>query len=170
LRSRSDEADQRTTVGDTSAGTAGPAAKWLVDTFHFVEGQIREIRDDLPRGFYRQLPKLADGPLKGYQRVFGIDWAFVAHTDTRFDPQTADWPCLCLPRLAGQLHRHALLAQRNPHRPPNADGDRGAGSLEESLSETHALPDQPGKRFLIISKLTRDYYVVFLYRGVWKIA
>jgi cyclic beta-1,2-glucan synthetase len=64
-----------------------PAAEWLVDNFHVVEEQIREIRDDLPRGFYRQLPKLADGPLEGYPRVFGIGWAFVAHTDSRFDPQ-----------------------------------------------------------------------------------
>ena len=64
-----------------------PAAEWLVDNFHVVEEQIREIRDDLPRGFYRQLPKLADGPLQGYPRVFGIAWAFVAHTDSRFDPQ-----------------------------------------------------------------------------------
>ena len=29
-----------------------PAAEWLVDNFHVVEEQIREIRDDLPRGFY----------------------------------------------------------------------------------------------------------------------
>ncbi len=64
-----------------------PAAEWLVDNFHVVEEQIREIRDDLPRGFYRQLPKLADGPLQGYPRVFGIAWAFVAHTDSHFDPQ-----------------------------------------------------------------------------------
>ncbi|MGH7248242.1 MAG: glycosyl transferase, partial [Pseudomonadota bacterium] len=64
-----------------------PAAEWLVDNFHVVEQQIREIRDDLPRGFYRQLPKLANGPLEGYPRVFGIAWAFVAHTDSRFDPQ-----------------------------------------------------------------------------------
>jgi cyclic beta-1,2-glucan glucanotransferase len=64
-----------------------PAAEWLVDNFHVVEEQIREIRDDLPRGFYRQLPKLAGGPLEGYPRVFGIAWAFVAHTDSRFDPQ-----------------------------------------------------------------------------------
>ncbi len=64
-----------------------PAAEWLVDNFHVVEEQIREISDDLPRGFYRQLPKLADGPLEGYPRVFGIAWAFVAHTDSRFDPQ-----------------------------------------------------------------------------------
>ncbi len=53
-----------------------------------VEEQIREIRDDLPRGFYRQLPKLADGPLEGYPRVFGIAWAYVAHTDSHFDTQT----------------------------------------------------------------------------------
>jgi cyclic beta-1,2-glucan synthetase len=65
-----------------------PAAEWLVDNFHIVEEQIREIRDDLPRGFYHQLPKLAEGPLEGYPRVFGLAWAFVAHTDSRFDPET----------------------------------------------------------------------------------
>ena len=59
---------------------------WSI-TFTSHEEQIREIRDDLPRGFYRQLPKLAEGPLEGYPRVFGIAWAFVAHTDSRFDPQ-----------------------------------------------------------------------------------
>ena len=67
--------------------TITPAAEWLVDNFHVVEEQIREIRDDLPRGFYRQLPKLADGPLQGYPRVFGVAWAFVAHSDSHFDPQ-----------------------------------------------------------------------------------
>ena len=38
-----------------------PAAEWLVDNYHIVEEQIREIRDDLPPGYYRQLPKLATG-------------------------------------------------------------------------------------------------------------
>jgi cyclic beta-1,2-glucan synthetase len=63
-----------------------PAAEWLVDNFYIVEEQLREIRDDLPPGFYQKLPKLASGPLQGYPRVFGIAWAFVAHTDSRFDP------------------------------------------------------------------------------------
>ena len=62
-----------------------PSAEWLVDNFHVVEAQIRQIRDDLPPGYYRQLPKLADGPLAGYPRVLGLAWAFVAHTDSRFD-------------------------------------------------------------------------------------
>ena len=64
-----------------------PAADWLVDNYHVVEAQIQQIRDDLPPGYYRQLPKLADGPLAGYPRVFGLAWAFVAHTDSRFEPQ-----------------------------------------------------------------------------------
>src|SRR6266849_6591139 len=33
-----------------------PAAEWLVDNFHVVDEQLREIRDDLPAGFYRELP------------------------------------------------------------------------------------------------------------------
>jgi cyclic beta-1,2-glucan synthetase len=62
-----------------------PAAEWLIDNFHLVERQIREIRLDLPPRYYRQLPKLADGPFAGLPRVFGLVWAFVAHTDSRFD-------------------------------------------------------------------------------------
>ena len=62
-----------------------PAAEWLVDNYFLVEEQIREIRSQLPIGFYRQLPKLEKGPLAGYPRIFGLAWAFVAHTDSHFD-------------------------------------------------------------------------------------
>ncbi len=65
-----------------------PGAEWLLDNFHVVEEQIREIKTDLPPRFYHELPKLAGGHLKGYPRVFGLAWAFVAHTDSRFDLQT----------------------------------------------------------------------------------
>ena len=65
-----------------------PAAEWLLDNYHLVQEQIREIRDDLPPGYYRQLPKLADGPFAGYPRVFGLSWALVAHTDSRVDPES----------------------------------------------------------------------------------
>ena len=65
-----------------------PAAEWLVDNFYIVEEQILEIIDDLPPEFYRKLPKLTEGFLKGNPRVYGVAWAFVAHTDSRFDP---DW-------------------------------------------------------------------------------
>lgn len=72
-------------VGKKQPMTA--AAEWLLDNYHIVEEQIREIRGDLPPGYYRQLPKLAEGPFIGYPRVFGIAWAFVAHTDSLFEPE-----------------------------------------------------------------------------------
>jgi len=73
-------------VGEGHAIT--PAAEWLIDNYHLVEEQIRQIKDDLPPRFYRQLPKLASGPFIGYPRVFGIAWACIAHSDSRFDPET----------------------------------------------------------------------------------
>ena len=73
-------------VDDKAAIT--PAAEWLIDNFYLVERQIREVRLDLPPAYYRQLPKLADGPFAGLPRVFGLVWAFVAHTDSRFDVDT----------------------------------------------------------------------------------
>ncbi|WP_454827692.1 GH36-type glycosyl hydrolase domain-containing protein [Paraburkholderia xenovorans] len=63
-----------------------PAAEWLIDNYYLVDEQIGKIRDDLPPSYYRQLPKLSGGPFAGYPRVFGLAWAFVAHTDSRFDP------------------------------------------------------------------------------------
>ncbi|WP_090547583.1 GH36-type glycosyl hydrolase domain-containing protein [Paraburkholderia caballeronis] len=71
-------------VGNDEAIT--PAAEWLLDNYHLVEEQALQIRDDLPPSYYRQLPKLSAGPFAGYPRVFGLAWAFVAHTDSRFDP------------------------------------------------------------------------------------
>ena len=64
-----------------------PAAEWLIDNFHLVEMQVWDIRANLPTSYYRQLPKLASGPFMGYPRVFGMAWAFIAHTDSRFDPE-----------------------------------------------------------------------------------
>jgi cyclic beta-1,2-glucan synthetase len=62
-----------------------PAAEWLLDNFHLVETQLQEIREGLPRRYYAQLPKLTQEPLQGLPRVYGIAWAYVAHTDSVLD-------------------------------------------------------------------------------------
>src|SRR5947207_3571162 len=65
-----------------------PAAEWLVDNFHIVEEQVREIREDLPRGYYRELPKLAVGPFKDYPRIYAFSIELIAHTDSHIDTET----------------------------------------------------------------------------------
>ena len=62
-----------------------PAAEWLLDNFHLIEGQVKEIHDGLPRRYFRDLPVLLDPPLAGLPRIYGVAWAFVAHTDGAFD-------------------------------------------------------------------------------------
>ncbi|HTC22370.1 MAG TPA: hypothetical protein VK859_16065, partial [bacterium] len=65
-----------------------PAGEWLIDSFYVVEEQLRDIKRYLPHDFYNELPKLSDGFLRGYPRVYGLAWAYVAHTDSRFDPDS----------------------------------------------------------------------------------
>jgi cyclic beta-1,2-glucan synthetase len=65
-----------------------PAEEWLLDNFFVVDEQLRGIRDHLPGGYYRLLPKIAEGHLEGYPRVYGLAWAYVAHTDSRFELET----------------------------------------------------------------------------------
>ncbi|MBA3713248.1 MAG: hypothetical protein H0W76_12500 [Pyrinomonadaceae bacterium] len=68
--------------------TISPAAEWLVDNFHIVEEQLREIREDLPKGFYYELPKLANGHLAGYLRIYALALELIAHTDSRLESDT----------------------------------------------------------------------------------
>ena len=63
-----------------------PAAEWLLDNFHLVEAQLQQIREGIPRRYYADLPKLSVPPLQGLPRIYGIAWAYVAHTDSVLDP------------------------------------------------------------------------------------
>lgn len=62
-----------------------PAAQWLLDNFHLIEAQLLAIHEGLPRSYFRALPVLLDEPLAGLPRIYGVAWAFVAHTDGAFD-------------------------------------------------------------------------------------
>ncbi len=63
----------------------GPAAQWFLDNAALIDEQLSTIRHDLPHGFFRRLPRLRDEPLAGLPRVYGVAWAWVAHTDSGID-------------------------------------------------------------------------------------
>ncbi|HEY7612141.1 MAG TPA: glucoamylase family protein [Gemmatimonadales bacterium] len=50
-----------------------------------VQEHILEVRESLPRGYYRELPQLAGGPLAGYPRVYEIAIALISHTEARVE-------------------------------------------------------------------------------------
>ena len=74
-------------IGEQAASgyDISPAAEWLIDNFHLIEAQLKAIHEGLPHRYYRTLPMLVAPPLAGLPRVYGVAWAFVAHTDGAFD-------------------------------------------------------------------------------------
>ena len=62
-----------------------PAEAWLLDNFYLIEQQISLARRHLPRGYSRQLPRLADGPSGGFPRIYDLALELISHMDGRVD-------------------------------------------------------------------------------------
>src|SRR5580765_2617838 len=77
-------------LSSVGRGDVQPVAseQWLRDNHHVVQDQVREIRQDLPRRYYQQLPKLADGPFQGYPRIYLLARELIVHTAGRIDLET----------------------------------------------------------------------------------
>src|SRR5215217_4720158 len=145
-----------------------PAAEWLVDNYHIIEEQLREIRQDLPTSYYHELPKLAHGELEGYPRIYAVAFELIAHTDSHLDTHTLQrfirayqtvaplsigelWAVAITLRLAlvENLRRLALLIARG--RAERDEADRLADKLLELASLQPAnvmafLNERYGKR------------------------
>ena len=67
--------------------TIPSAAEWVIDNYHIVEEQLREIREDLPRRFYNELPKLEHGDWAGFPRVYELAHHLVVHTDSSLNQE-----------------------------------------------------------------------------------
>ncbi len=65
-----------------------PAQEWLLDNFYLIEEQIRTAKKHLPKGYSRELPRLAKGPSAGLPRVYDIALETISHGDGRVDPES----------------------------------------------------------------------------------
>ena len=65
-----------------------PAGEWLLDNFYLIEEQIRTAKLHLPKGYSRELPRLANGPSTGLPRVYDIALETISHGDGRVDPES----------------------------------------------------------------------------------
>ena len=62
-----------------------PSEEWLRDNHYVVRAQVQEIRRNLPRKYYEELPTIGAGRWRRYPRVYVLARDFVTHTAGRFD-------------------------------------------------------------------------------------
>ena len=136
-----------------------PAAEWLLDNFHLVEGEMREIRHHLPTRYYRELPKLATRELAGTARVYAMAVALLRYSDARLDPHRLDrfihayqtvaplsigelwaWPSML--KLALIEHLHRLTEELIRSREGRLAADRHFATFENRGAKGH-LPSLP---------------------------
>src|SRR6185295_8772224 len=71
----------RTLADDVRTGRfVTAAAEWLLDNFHLVTSEIRDIRQHLPGAYYRQLPTLASREQAGHTRIYAMAVELVRHS------------------------------------------------------------------------------------------
>ena len=59
-----------------------PAAQWLLDNHYLIEETVFQVKRDLPRRFYKELPVASFGGGQPVPRALAIAWAYVAHSDS----------------------------------------------------------------------------------------
>ena len=103
------------------------AAEWLLDNFHLVASEIRDIHRHLPASYYRQLPTLASREQAGHTRIYAMAVELLRHSDSRIDRQ----------QLAGV---HQQLPARRP-----ADDRRALGVAQHAEAGAHRKPQASGR-------------------------
>ncbi|NTW28974.1 MAG: hypothetical protein HGA39_06400 [Coriobacteriia bacterium] len=68
-------------------GGSSPAAEWLLDNYYLIEEQIHLVRADLPANYGVELPRLLEGDLIGFPRIYPAMLGLIAHTDSRLDDE-----------------------------------------------------------------------------------
>jgi len=146
--------------GDVRRGEPiAPAAEWLLDNFHLVEAEIREIRQHLPTPYYRELPKLAARERAGTARVYAMAVELLRYSDARLDSKRLErfvyafqtvaplsigelwaWPSVL--KLALVEHLRRLSEELLESRAGRLDADRLFNAFESAQprGRTPALP------------------------------
>jgi cellobiose phosphorylase len=67
-----------------------PAAEWMLDNLYLIEREYKDIKHNMPASYYRGLPVIKKGILKGYPRAYHLAVELISHTDGRVDEKTVE--------------------------------------------------------------------------------
>jgi cyclic beta-1,2-glucan synthetase len=169
-----DDAHRQLAAAVRAQEPLGPDAEWLLDNYYIIADVLRQVRHDLPRGYYAELPVLASGPLAGWPRVYDLAVALIAHTDSFVEdaqmvhfvqayqevaPLTTGelWAIPTMLRLAlleNLRHLASQTLQARADRKAAADWAEHAARGEPTLP----LPETPRDTFLVaLQQSLRDH-------------
>jgi cellobiose phosphorylase len=145
---------------------SSPAAEWLLDNFHIVVAALRDIRHDLPPGFFRRLPRIAADEFAGLPRIYAMALELIRCSAGRLDPQRLSrfvtafqsitpltmgelwaWPSALKLALVEHLRMRAeILAANRVHR---LSADQLVDALETGAHPRERWPSQVHHAFVI---------------------
>ena len=144
-----------------------PAAEWLLDNFHLLTSEIRDIRQHLPGSYYRELPALASREHFGHTRIYAMAVELVRHSDSRLDRQQLAvfmnsfqrvapltigelwaWPSMLKLALIENLRRLAI--ETMAARQARLDADAYVSRIESAGGDgAQPLPATPDPTFIV---------------------
>ena len=64
-----------------------PAGEWILDNFYIIERTVKTITKELPFKKYTNFLGIANGPYKGFARIFVLASEIVAYTDGQINEE-----------------------------------------------------------------------------------
>jgi len=120
------------------------AAEWILDNFYVVERALRQVREDMPEGFYYQLPKLAASPLEGYPRIYALAREIIGYCEAHLNlDQVARFVQAyqsVAPLTMGELWALPTMLRLGVLETLTGAVSRVTGKNENSLDDAGALP------------------------------
>ncbi len=62
-----------------------PIAEWILDNEYIIEGNVRDVQQNLSRRFYQALPVLENKPYQELPRIYALAKELVSHAGLRLD-------------------------------------------------------------------------------------
>ncbi|MDD7795706.1 GH36-type glycosyl hydrolase domain-containing protein [Clostridium sp. 'White wine YQ'] len=66
------------------------AAEWMLDNLYLIEKEYKDIKYNMPNSYYKGLPVIKKGIMKGYPRIYHIAVELISHTDGRIYEDTIE--------------------------------------------------------------------------------
>ncbi|OFI07442.1 N,N'-diacetylchitobiose phosphorylase [Clostridium acetireducens DSM 10703] len=67
-----------------------PAGEWLLDNLYLIEKEYKDIKRSMPKKYYKDLPIVKKGIMKGYPRVYYIAVEIASHTNGKIDGEVIE--------------------------------------------------------------------------------